>query len=259
MKNKQIISFTLIIILVVSLHVGIFVVYDLYKNSGHTIAKIKKKIIYYSELDKKVQTKKHDTSMRRKYVPKSEHTQSVKSKIYSWVDSSGTQHFSDMLPNEAVNNLKVRTVYASDDLGESEIIAKRIDQNPSRSPITRVVVRGDRIFVPVRLGYRGKEVQAMLLLDTGASTTVIHSEAASKLVLWDRFKTKSIVANGRKINTEIAYLDYIQVGPHRLKNFAVSIIDYSGDNDHYTGLLGMNFIRNTEYRIHYAKQFIRWE
>lgn len=49
----------------------------------------------------------------------------------------------------------------------------------------------------------------MLLLDAGASTTAINSEAASKLDLWDRFKTMSIVADGRKINTELAYLDYI--------------------------------------------------
>ena len=111
----------------------------------------------------------------------------------------------------------------------------------------------------MRLGYEKKEVQAMLLLDTGASTTVIHREAASKLNLWDRLKTTSIVADGRMVNTEIAQLDYIQVGPHRLRNFEVSIIDYSGDNNHYTGLLGMNFIRRTEYTINYAKQTMRWK
>ena len=242
MKKRQFISFSLIIILVVSIHIGVFFAYDFYNNSGRTIDKIKNEVKNYSELGKKVQTaRSHDNSMKRKYMSNPEPTQTVKSKIYSWVDSSGVKHFSDMGPSEAVSNLKVSELSISDDLGKSELIAQKIDRYPSHLPITRVVIKGNRVFVPVRLGYKGKEVQVMLLLDTGASTTVVHREAASNLNIWDRLKTTSIVADGRKVNTEIAYLDYIQVGPHRLKKFAVSIINYSGDNDHYTG-----------YKINYA-------
>lgn len=259
MKKIRFVSSSLVIAFVVIVHIGIFLTYDHLYNSGNNITKIKKEIQNYSEMDRRVQIQSNEKRIRRKYIQKKNPVQSSKSRIYSWVDSSGIQHFSDMLPNEAVKILKVRTIYASDDLGESEIIAKRIDQNPSRSLITRVVIKGNRVFVPVRIGYKGKEVQVMLLLDTGASTTAIHSEAASKLDLWDRLKTTSIVADGRNINTELAYLDYIQVGPHRLRNFKISIIDYSGDNNHYTGLLGMNFIRRTEYTINYAKQTIRWK
>jgi hypothetical protein len=40
MKNRQVISFSLIIILVVSIHIGVFVAYDFYNNSGRTIDKI---------------------------------------------------------------------------------------------------------------------------------------------------------------------------------------------------------------------------
>ena len=259
MKKTRIVSSSLVIVFVVIVHIGIFLAYDHLYNSGNNITKIKEGIQDYSELDKRVDIQRNEKRIRRKYIQNKDPVQSSKSRIYSWVDSSGIEHFSDMLPNESVKNLKVRTIYRSEDLGESEIIAKRIDRNPSRSIITRVLVKGDRVFVPVRLGYKGKEIQVMLLLDTGASTTAIHSEAASKLDLWDRFKTMSIVADGRKINTELAYLDYIQVGPHRLTNFEVSIIDYSGDNDHYTGLLGMNFIKRTEYKINYAKQTIKWQ
>ena len=258
MKKIRIVISFLVIVFVVIIHIGIFLTYDHLYNSGNNITKIKKKIQNYSEMDRRVQIQSNEKRIRKKYIQEKDPVQSSKSRIYSWVDSSGVKHFSDMRPNEAVSNLKISEMSISDDLGESERIAQKIDRYPSNSPITRAVIKDNRVFVPVRLGYEGQEVQVMLLLDTGASTTVIHREAGSKLNLWDRLKTTSIVADGRNINTELAYLDYIQVGPHRLRNFKVSIIDYSGDNDHYTGLLGMNFIRRIEYTINYAKQTIRW-
>ena len=91
------------------------------------------------------------------------------------------------------------------------------------------------------------------------STTAIHSEVASILGLWERTKGYSTVADGRKIDTEKAYLDYIQVGPIKIKNFQVSIINYSGNNDNYTGLLGMNFLKRVGYTIDYSRQIIKWE
>ena len=259
MKKTQLISLPLVIVFVVIVHIGIFLTYDHLYNSGNNITKIKKEIQNYAKLDKRVEIQNNEKRIRKKYIQKKDPAQSSKSRIYSWVDSSGVKHFSDMRPNEAVSNLNISEMSLSDDLGESERIAQKIDQHPFNSAITRVVIKGNSVFVPVRLGYAGKEVQAMLVLDTGASTTVIHREAALRLNIWDRLKTTSIVADGRRVNTEMAQLDYIQVGPHRLRNFKVSIIDYSGDNDHYTGLLGMNFIRRTEYTINYAKQTIRWK
>jgi predicted aspartyl protease len=127
------------------------------------------------------------------------------------------------------------------------------------SKTTRILIKGHQIFIPVRLVYHSQMIQVMLLLDTGATTTVIYDEAASRLNLWKREKSYSIVADGRKIYSERACLDYIMVGPHKFKNFQVSIINYSGNNDHYTGLLGMNFLKNLKYNIDYSNQIITWE
>jgi len=46
---------------------------------------------------------------------------------------------------------------------------------------TQVIIRGNQVLVPVILGYRGRQTEALLLLDTGASITVLYQDIADQV------------------------------------------------------------------------------
>ncbi|MBT8332257.1 MAG: hypothetical protein KJP06_08005, partial [Deltaproteobacteria bacterium] len=57
---------------------------------------------------------------------------------------------------------------------QAELGQKRIHESP-------VHIKGNRVFVPTKIANNGVEVETLLLLDTGASQTVIHRDIASQL------------------------------------------------------------------------------
>ena len=124
---------------------------------------------------------------------------------------------------------------------------------------TKVIIRGNSVFVPVKLGYKNRKYEAQLVLDTGAGRTTLHQKFANKLKLLQFKRGKSEVAGGGLINTKGAKVSYVEVGPVKKENLIVSIIDYAGHGSGYDGLLGMDFLRDLEYKIDFEKQVIIWE
>jgi len=137
--------------------------------------------------------------------------------------------------------------------------ARRNDNAPGRSMETKVVVQGNQILVPVRLGYDGQEIGALFLLDTGASNIVIHREVADQLNLRPVTEGMAQLVGGSRIQTEVARLSYFAVGPKSDKDTPVLIIDHEGPAVAFDGLLGMNFLRKVKYSVDYQNQVIRWE
>ena len=124
---------------------------------------------------------------------------------------------------------------------------------------TPVVIIGNRVFVPTTIGNKGVEVETLLLLDTGASQTVVHRKIAGQLNIIARKKGLSQVAGGQQIYTEMGKVDYIKIGPHTLAGADILVINHEGAAVTHSGLLGMNILRNFNYDIDFENQMIVWQ
>jgi len=124
---------------------------------------------------------------------------------------------------------------------------------------TQVIIRGNQVLVPVILGYRGRQAEALLLLDTGASITVLHQEIANQLNIKQVQRAMLLTLGGESIPAYVAKLNFARLGPHQKENIYAGIIEYKGPKVAYQGLLGMNFLRNIEYGIDFKKQAIKWK
>ncbi|MFC1880229.1 aspartyl protease family protein [Thermodesulfobacteriota bacterium] len=124
---------------------------------------------------------------------------------------------------------------------------------------TKVILEGNRILVPVMFNNNGVELEVNLLLDTGASQIVLNRSVADQLTIIALNKGLAQVAGGANIYTEYGKVDYVKVGPFTMEDAGVLIIAHEGAPVNYSGLLGMNFLKNVEYSIDYKNQVIRWK
>jgi len=123
---------------------------------------------------------------------------------------------------------------------------------------TRVLISGNHVLVPVTLGYEENEVEALLLLDTGSTIITLHQKLADQMNIEASRVARAQVAGGKVVRFKLARLSYIQVGPNRMENVQVGIINHRGPRVDFRGLLGMNFLRNFRYSVDYEHQVIRW-
>lgn len=136
----------------------------------------------------------------------------------------------------------------------------RISQPFPNKIETNVLMAGNAVLVPVKLGYRGKELSTWLIFDTGATTTTLHKSVGDKLGIVPIASGKITIADGTVIDAQKVTLDYIIVGPYRMNNLQAVIIDHKNDSNSnmIKGLLGMNFLRNVNYKIDFARKTIKW-
>ena len=137
--------------------------------------------------------------------------------------------------------------------------AEEAKQKMKKKMQTRVIVEDNRILVPVTLIHKGSQVSVNLLLDTGASQVVLHRSIAEQLNLIALKKGLAQVAGGQNIYVETGKVNILKVGPFSMPETTVLIISHEGPPVSYSGLLGMNFLRNVQYTIDYKNQVIQWQ
>jgi predicted aspartyl protease len=124
---------------------------------------------------------------------------------------------------------------------------------------TKVTIANNQILVPVAFTNSGLEATAQLIMDTGATHTVLYRPVANQLNIMSLAKGQSKVAGGQSVHSEVGKVDAMRVGPITARDFPVVILPYEGSAPHYGGLLGMDFLSRVEYAIDYDSSVIRWK
>jgi clan AA aspartic protease (TIGR02281 family) len=126
---------------------------------------------------------------------------------------------------------------------------------------TKITVVGNSVLVPVTLVYRGNQAEVQLLLDTGASVTMINTEIADRLDMHveSARKTRVQVVGGQFIDARVVTLNSLTVGPHTKKDTRITVIPHTDSRVMHDGLLGMDVLRGFKYKVDLDKQLILWE
>lgn len=126
---------------------------------------------------------------------------------------------------------------------------------------TEVTIVGNLILVPATVGYKGNTTKVMLLLDTGASRTVLSADIAARLRIDLNRAKKAIVqvVGGGLIEARRENLSFIRVGPHTRTRLEIAVITHKGPAVKHDGLLGIDFLHDLSYSIDYKNKVIQWK
>ena len=149
-------------------------------------------------------------------------------------------------------------------LGNSVSETKPAAEPPPPPPakpkqVTRLDISNNQIFVPVTMVNKGHKVEARMILDTGASSTVIYPALAKKLGLHGNRVAMgySKIADGSRVKSFITKIDYLQVDDSVLRNPEIVVMIGMSDMG-ADGLLGNSFLKFFHIAIDYNNQLLIW-
>ena len=199
------------------------------------------------------------------------------SEIYHYTNEKGRKIFVNRLsqvPAKYRSQLKTRASISDANTEqqqavydqENEIYAQRIALRSEISKLKRlksaistsIVITGNQVIVPVEFEYKGRQKQLQLLLDTGASMTVIHAQALGNFNAKGLKSSLAQVAGGALVKTWDLPLREFSFGPYIYSTKQVMVMEHAGESN-IDGLLGMDVISITDYKIDFSKQRILWD
>nr|MBU1328816.1 TIGR02281 family clan AA aspartic protease [Candidatus Omnitrophota bacterium] len=114
--------------------------------------------------------------------------------------------------------------------------------------------RGNSLTTSVLLNRKVKEE---LIVDTGATDTVISSSLAKKIGI-STAKGQNVlcqVADGRTVNGKQVRIKEVRVGGAKVYNVQAVVLD-SGEIGNSPGLLGMSFLNNFVFKVDTEKELL---
>ena len=190
-------------------------------------------------------------------------------RIYIWTDAEGVKHFSQEPPPEHASEVMVQDELQHDPSADAKQCRNESDHRApapksqrtntsARRQQTRIVLKGNVILVPTTLNYGGRQIETQLVLDTGASSTIVHAPLANRLGIRPEVNAKVRIASGETINAQAVNMDAISVGPHTLRGARTLIIRHQGPQAAHQGLLGLNFLGQYPHSIDMHHMVINW-
>jgi predicted aspartyl protease len=179
--------------------------------------------------------------------------------IYTWIDEKGVRHMSNILPVDSNVEVEIMEIDPPQVVGAPMVNYTKPESSSRKKYETKVSIVDNHVIVPVTLTYNLKKVKVNLLLDTGSSNITLHREVAKKLNVKNTQKGSIRVAGGDLIDAEGVVLNSVTAGPHTKNDLLAGIIDHTGPNVPYEGLLGMNFLKSFPYTIDFNKRVLRWK
>jgi len=133
----------------------------------------------------------------------------VAREYYTWTDAAGVKHLSSTPPPGETAAEKVEPGHGY-----------RMAPGTGGAPLpkahgeaaTRVTVSGNQVLVPVTLGAGRQTTKVTLLLDTGASQTVLYRDVAARLPVREKQEMTFQVADGRVFTGALTVLDSLELG-----------------------------------------------
>jgi hypothetical protein len=192
---------------------------------------------------------------------------------YTWTDAGGNIHISDSLenvPEQYRNQVKSKTfgnetstpagpaegAYPQQDYRPDE---RRGERQPKRYEVPYVPYEGSAKRVIINAVFNGT-VTGRLAIDTGAPGTVISSELAGKIGLFDEEMGKLRITTGGIGGSAPAVrsiVDTIQVGGAKIDFVPVTII--APISSAFDGLLGLDFVSSYSVTIDAKRKVVVFE
>ena len=175
--------------------------------------------------------------------------------VQYWEQSKTIQEQTEQLSSKEKQDRKVQRQAESNRLKLKRELRKLEKQLAEME--TPVIIRGNQVIVPVKVVWRGRSANLRLLLDTGASITVLHRSSVASLSPSSRDSSYAQVVGGGIIKTDRVVFDRLDVGPYKIENKSTAVIDNKGSSG-FDGLLGMDIISGTRYEIDFIRRKIIW-
>ena len=201
---------------------------------------------------------------------------SAYSAIYQYVNDAGRKIYVDRLsqvPTKYKNQLRKRALnepsidpiqqkkHALENAALAQKMAARNTKRKllalSKKMKTKVKIHQNKVIIPVNISHAGSRKIVNLLLDTGATSTVLNVDTLPDFNFKNARQTYAQVAGGGLIKTWLLSLKSLSFGPVSFDDKNVLMIDHQGTSSS-DGLLGMDVLSKLDYKINFQDSHIIW-
>jgi len=200
----------------------------------------------------------------------------VSAEVYHYTDSNGRKIYVDrksQIPAQYREQTKVRqeesqTLNRAERERRQQTLDRIETMKGSRAEVARIEaemasleqaaeVKGNSVKVPVKIRYLGKTVTARLIVDTGASRTILHKNIGRRLGANATPRGQARVVGGAVIPLGVISAKEVNFGPVSKRDMELAVIDTSEAMD-YDGLLGMDILSTLKYELDMERKLVVW-